>query len=63
MVPGGLPTCQFPCGQCHPSINHRGEIDPRFSQVPCLKNPRCGYVSRRNTEAGLFDRIVKALKT
>jgi hypothetical protein len=45
------------------SFNHWAPIDPRFSQVPCLKNPRCGYVSRRNTEAGLFDRIVKALKT
>ena len=45
------------------SINHWAQVDPMFSQVPCLKNPRCGYVSKRNTEAGLFDRIVKALKT
>ena len=45
------------------SINHWAQVEPRFSLVPCLKSPRCGYVSKRNTEAGLFDRIVKALKT
>jgi len=45
------------------SINHWAQVDPGLSKVPGLKNPRCGYVSKRNTEAGLFDRIVKALKT
>jgi len=45
------------------SINRWAEIAPRSPQVPGLKNPRCGNVSRRNTEAGLFDRAVAALKT
>lgn len=39
------------------------EADPIFGQIPFLKNPRCGYVGRGNMELGVFDRIVKALKT
>jgi hypothetical protein len=46
-----------------PTIYRWAQVDPKLSQAPCLKNPRCGYVSKRNTEAGLFDRIVKALKS
>ena len=39
------------------------EVDPRFSQIPCLKNPRWGDIGRGNTEAAVVDRFEKALKT
>lgn len=38
------------------------EVDQRFGEVPFLKNPRCGHISRNNTEGNVFDRIVEALK-
>jgi hypothetical protein len=37
-------------------------VDQRFGEVPSLKNPQCGYISRGNTEGDLFDRMVEALK-
>jgi hypothetical protein len=37
-------------------------VDQRFGEVPSLKNPQCGYVSRGNTEGDLFERMVEALK-
>ena len=47
----------------HPVNQNWAQVDPKSSQVPYLKNPRSGYISRRNTEGGFVDRIVKALKT
>jgi hypothetical protein len=38
------------------------EADARFGTVPFLKNPQCGYISRGNTEDGLFDEMVKVLR-
>jgi hypothetical protein len=37
------------------------DVDWRFGKVPFLKNPRCGYITRNNTDGDLFDRIVEAL--
>jgi hypothetical protein len=39
------------------------EADKRFGEVPFLKNPQCGHISRNNTVGNLFDRIVEALKS
>ena len=38
------------------------EVDQRFGEVPFLKNPQCGHISRNNTDGNVFDRIVEALK-
>ncbi len=43
------------------SIKHWSGVDSRFQNIPALKNPRCGHISRRNTKAGLFEEIIKAL--
>ena len=43
------------------SVNHWSAVDPKFRDSPSLKNPRCGYITRRNTEEDLFERIVDAL--
>ena len=43
------------------SVNHWSAVDSRFHDIPALKNPRCGHISRRNTQASLFDEIMKAL--
>jgi hypothetical protein len=40
---------------------HWLEVDPRFGSVPALKSQR-PWISRGNMDAGLFDRIVSALK-
>jgi len=45
------------------SVNHWSAVDPRFRDIPSLKNPRSGYISRSNTEGNLFERIVEALTT
>ena len=37
-------------------------LDPCFENVPFLKNPQCGYLSRGNTPGDLFDRMVKAIR-
>ena len=44
------------------SKRHWEKVDQRFGQVPSLKNPQCGFITRRNTELGLFDEIVKVLQ-
>jgi hypothetical protein len=43
------------------SVNHWGAVDPKFQDVPCLKNPRACYISERNTEQGVFKRVADAL--
>lgn len=43
------------------SKNYWVKVDPRFGELPSLKNPQCGHISKGNTEGDLFDRIVNAL--
>lgn len=43
------------------SANRWSIVDTRFQHVPTLKNPRCGYISRRNTGHDVFERLVRAL--
>jgi len=43
------------------SVNHWAGVDKRFRDVPALRNPQCCHISRRNTEPGVFEAIVKAL--
>jgi hypothetical protein len=38
------------------------KADPRFGEIPWLKNPLCAAVSVGNTPESLFDDIVEALK-
>ncbi len=38
------------------------EVDQRFGNIPFLKNPQCGSISRGNTETGIFDEIVRAIR-
>jgi hypothetical protein len=44
------------------SKKHWVGVDQRFGEIPSLKNPQCGYISRGNTEGNLFDRMVEALR-
>lgn len=45
------------------SRKHWAEVDDHFREVPFLKNPQCGYISRGNAGGDLFDRMVEALKS
>jgi hypothetical protein len=38
------------------------KVDERFGDVKSLKNPRCGYLTKRNMDGDLFEEIVKVLK-
>jgi hypothetical protein len=38
-------------------------LSSRKATHSCLKNPRCGYIGRRNREAAVVDRFDKAPKT
>ncbi|MBW4028704.1 MAG: hypothetical protein HIU93_15115 [Acidobacteria bacterium] len=44
------------------SEKHWTEAHRQFGELPSLKNPQCGHVTRGNTEERLFEKIVKALK-
>jgi hypothetical protein len=37
-------------------------VNPRFAEIPYLKNPQCACVSVGNMPEGLFDEFVKALR-
>jgi len=40
---------------------HWSTADPVFQGVRSLRNPQCGYISRGNTDGGLFEQMVEAL--
>ena len=44
------------------SMDHWVSADPWFGKVPFLKNRQRPWISRGNMDAGLFDRIVEALR-
>lgn len=39
------------------------KVDPKLGAARSLRNPQCGHVTRGNTDGGLFDEIVAALRS